>query len=133
MPFCSILLYLLPDKRHLRVAEISSILHQNHFIICGVFGVLMSYEIARRIKLVVWRVSRGSGGVLRDLGGSMLIKWVQFDPYRALFASLEVLYGTRCGFKNHIMVQMFNDFRGGTTDTFLDLWGPPGGLQNTII
>ena len=97
----------------------------------------MSYEIARRIKLVVGRVtervSRGSGGVLRDLGGSMLIKWVQFDPYRALFASLEVLYGTRCGFKNHIMVQMFNDFRGGTTDTFLDLWGPPGGLQNTII
>ena len=57
MPFCSILSYLLPDKRHLRVAEISSILHQNYLTICGVWGVLVTSEIARKVKLVVGRVT----------------------------------------------------------------------------
>ena len=65
-----------------------------------------------------------------------MVKGVQFDPYRALFAPLEVLYGGRCGFKNHIMVQLFNDYTviysGGTTDTFLDLWGSLGASKILI-
>ena len=63
MPFCSIPIHLLPDKRHPRAAEISIILHQNHFKIWGVLGVLVSYEITRGIKLDVGRVTeREKGG-----------------------------------------------------------------------
>ena len=57
MPFCSIFVYLLSDKRHPGAAAISSILHQNNFIIWGVLGVLVSYKISRGIKLVVVSVT----------------------------------------------------------------------------
>ena len=63
MPFSSILLHLLPYKRHPRAAEISIILHQNYFKIWGGLGVLVSYEITRGIKLVVGRLTeREKGG-----------------------------------------------------------------------
>ena len=57
MPICSILLHLLPDKRHPRAAEISTIQHQNYFKIWGVLEVLVSYEITRGIKLVLGGLS----------------------------------------------------------------------------
>ena len=66
MPFCGIFLYLLPDKRHPGEAEISIILHQNYFIFWGVLGVLVSYTIARGIKIVVG----GSLGGLRFFWGA---------------------------------------------------------------
>ena len=81
MPFSSILLHLLPYKRHPRAAEISIILHQHYFKIWGVLGVLVSYEITRGVTLVVRRVSErvykgfrgvlgGPGWVNSGLGGS---------------------------------------------------------------
>ena len=63
MPFCSIPIHLLPDKRHPRAAEISIILHQNYFKIWGVLGVPVSYEITRGIKLDVGRVTERVNGV----------------------------------------------------------------------
>ena len=69
IPFCSILLYLLPDKRHPRAAEISTIPDQNNFLIFGVLGVLGSYEITRGIKLVVGRVTEKVKGGFWGLGG----------------------------------------------------------------
>ena len=57
MPYCSIFVYLLSDKVHPEAAEISTILHQNNFINWGVLGVLVSYKIAREIKLVLARVT----------------------------------------------------------------------------
>ena len=69
MPFCSILLHLLPDKRHPRAAEISTILHQNYFKIWGVVGVLVSCEIARGIKLVVGRLTEREKGVFGGYRG----------------------------------------------------------------
>ena len=57
MPFCSIFVYLLPDKRLPGAAEISTILYQNNFIIWGVLGVLVSYKMTRGIKIVVARVT----------------------------------------------------------------------------
>ena len=63
MPFSSILLHLLPYKRHPRAAEISIILHQHYFKIWGVLGVLVSYEITRGIKLDVGRVTERVNGV----------------------------------------------------------------------
>ena len=69
MPFCSILLHLLPDKRLPRAAEISTILHQNYFKIWGVLGVLVSYEITRGIKLVVGRLTEREKGGLGCFGG----------------------------------------------------------------
>ena len=63
MPFCSIPIHLLPDKRHPRAAEISIILHQHYFKIWGVLGVLVSYEITRGIKLDVRRVTERVNGV----------------------------------------------------------------------
>ena len=63
MPFCSVPIHLLPYKRHPRAAEISIILHQNHFKIWGVLGVLVSYEITRGIKLDVGRVTERVNGV----------------------------------------------------------------------
>ena len=80
MPFCSIPIHLLPDKRHPRAAEISIILHQNHFKIWGVLGVLVSYEITRGIKLVVGRVTEKVKGFLGGIGGSTLVKGVLLDP-----------------------------------------------------
>ena len=69
MPFSSILLHLLPYKRHPRAAEISIILHQNHFKIWGVLGVLVSYEITRGIKLVVGRLTEREKGFFVGFGG----------------------------------------------------------------
>ena len=63
----------------------------------------------------------------------MLVKGVQFDPYRAVFAPLEVLYGTRFGFKHHIKAQLVHTYRVGITDSFLDLWGFSGGSQRAIL
>ena len=54
------------------------------------------------------------------------------DPYRALFAPLDVLYGTRFGSKHHIMIHLANIYRIGITDPFLELWGPPGDSHKAI-
>ena len=80
MPFCSIPIHLLPDKRHPRAAEISIILHQNHFKIWGVLGVLVSYEITRGIKLVVGRLTEREKWGFGGIGGSTLVKGVLLDP-----------------------------------------------------
>ena len=69
MPFCSILLYLLPDKRHPGAAEISTIIHQNNYIIWGVLGVLVSYKITRGVRLIVAVSLKGFRGVLGVFGG----------------------------------------------------------------
>ena len=42
----------------------------------------------------VWGGLRGFGGAAGGLGGS---RGGRLDPYRTLFAPLEVLYGTRFG------------------------------------
>ena len=63
---------------------------------------------------VVWRGLRGSRGGL-------------LYPYRALFAPLEVKYGTRFGFEHYIMVQLENLYWVGIADPFLAYWGLPKG------
>ena len=69
-----------------------------------------------------WGVWGGPGGVKRGL----------LYPYRALFAPLEVLYGTEFGSKHHIMIQLANVYKVAITDPFLDLWGPPRSPQRAI-
>ena len=54
-------------------------------------------------------------------------------PYTALFAPLEVLYGTRFGSKHHIMVQLDKLFWPSITDPVLDLWDHSRGPQNAIL
>ena len=58
-----------------------------------------------------------------------MVKGGLLDPYRTLFAPLEVLYATRFGSKHHKMVQLSNIYRVVITDPLLDLLGPPCGLQ----
>ena len=70
---------------------------------------------------------RGSLGVSRGVKGGLL------DPYRTLFAPLEVLFGTGFGSKQHIMAQLAYVNRVGITDPLLDLWSPPKGSQRAII
>ena len=67
------------------------------------------------------RFGGGFEGVWACFGGSGWVKGGLLDPYRTLFAPLEVLYGTRFGSKHHIMVQLSNVYRGGTTGPFSDL------------
>ena len=67
------------------------------------------------------------------LGGSTVVWGGLLDPYRTLIASLEVLYVTRFGSKQLIMVQLANMYRKGITDPFVDLFGPPWGLQNVHL
>ena len=96
----------------------------------------MSYKVTRGIILVVGGVTEmfilefgGSKGGQRwsgPLRGGLL------DPYRALIAPLEVLYGTRFGYKDNIMIQLANIYNIGITDPFLELWGPPGDSQKAI-
>ena len=67
----------------------------------------------------VWRVQGGSGG---SRGGLIY-------PCRALFAPLEVFYGTRFGSKHCIVVQLTNVYWVGITGPFLACWGPSGSSQ----
>ena len=67
------------------------------------------------------------------LGGSTVVWGGLLDPYRTLIASLEVLYGTKFGSKQLIMVQLANMYRKGITDPFVDLFGPPWRLQNVHL
>ena len=62
--------------------------------------------------------------VLGGFGGS---KVVSLTPTRALFAPLEVFFGTRFGSKHHIMVQVAHVNRVGTTES------PYRGSQRAII
>ena len=133
IPFCSILLYLLPDKRHPKAAEISIILDQHNFIIFGVLGMLGSYEITRGIKLVIGRVTERIKGGLGGIWGLKLVKGVLLVLYISLFSPLEVSYGTRFGSKHHLMVQLVNIYRVGITDQFLDLCSTSGGSQTAVI
>ena len=73
----------------------------------GVLRAIVSYKVTRRIILVVGRVTEGFWG---DLGGSQGSRGGLLYPYTALFAPLEVLYGTRFGSKHHIMVQLYKFF-----------------------
>ena len=75
----------------------------------------------------------GFRGVWGCFAGSRWVKGGLLDPYRALFAPLEVLYGTRIGSKHHIMVQLAHVNRVGIADPFPDLWNPPRGSQKAII
>ena len=69
----------------------------------GVSRAIVSYKVTRWIILVVGRVTEGFWG---DLGGSQGSRGGLLYPYTALFAPLDVLYGTRFGSKHHIMVQL---------------------------
>ena len=80
------------------------------------------------IKLVVVRVNDwvwGVWGVFEGVwgcfGGSRWVKGGLLDPYRILFAPLEVLYGTRFGSKHHMMVQLAHVRKVGITDPFQNL------------
>ena len=57
--------------------------------------------------------------------GSRGVKGCLLDPYRTLFASLEVLYGTRFGSKHHILVQLAHVYRVGIANPFLYPLGFP--------
>ena len=65
--------------------------------------------------------------------GSKGVKGGLLDPYKAPFASLEVLCGTIFGSKHYIMVQLANVRKVGITDPFPDLWSPPRDSQKAII
>ena len=93
--------------------------------IWGVLGALVSYEVTIWIRLVVARVLDGfeggwgvQGGFWGGLGGS---RGGLLYFYKALFAPLEVLYGTRFCSKHHIMVQLANVCKVDITGPFLDL------------
>ena len=80
------------------------------------------------IRLVVVRVNDwvwgGWGffeGVCGCFGGFRWVKGGLLDPYRMLFAPLEVLYGTRFGSKHHMMVQLAHVRKVGITDPFQNL------------
>ena len=77
----------------------------------------------------VWGVLRG---VWRCFGWFMWVKGGLLDPYMALFAPLEVLYGTRFGSKHHMMVQLAHVNRVGIIDPFPDLWSPRGSHKASI-
>ena len=79
------------------------------------------------------KVWGGFKGVWGCFGGSGWAKGGLLDPYRALFAPLEVLYGTIFGSKHHIMVQLAHVNRVGIIDPFPDLWSHPRGSQKAII
>ena len=48
------------------------------------------------------------------------VKGGLLDPYRMLFAPLEVLYGTKFGSNYHMMVHLAHVNRVGITDPFPD-------------
>ena len=79
------------------------------------------------------KVWGGFKGVLGCFGWSGWAKGGLLDPYRTLFAPLEVLYSTRFGSKHHIMAQLVNIYRVGITDQFLDLCSTSGGSQTAVI
>ena len=101
--------------------------------IWGILWVLVSYEVTRWSILVVARVHdgfggfggfrRGFGGVWGGLGGS---HGCLLYPYKAFFAHLEVLYGTRFCSKHHILAQLANVCKVDITGPFLDLRAPYG-------
>ena len=72
------------------------------------------------------KVWGGFEGVWACFVGSRWVKGGLLDPYRALFAPLEVLYGTRLGSKHHMMVQLAYTYSEGISDPFVDFWGPQG-------
>ena len=80
----------------------------------GILGLLVSYEVTRGTILVVGTVHDGFWGVW----GGLLY------PCMALFALLEVLYGTRFGSKHYRMFKLANICWGGITDPFLAHCGP---------
>ena len=67
----------------------------------------------------------GLGGLGESRGGLL-------NPYRTLFSPLKVLYSTKFGSKQHIMIQLANVYKVGITDPFLNLWGPSRGPQSAI-
>ena len=75
----------------------------------------MSCEVTRGTLLVVGTVHDGFWGVMGVQGGSERV-WGGLGgsrrgllyPCMALFARLEVMYGTRFGSKHYIMVQLAN-------------------------
>ena len=67
------------------------------------------------------KVWGGFEGVWGCFGGSGWVKGGLLDLYRALFAPLEVLYGTRFGSKHHMMVQLAHVNSVGITDHFPEL------------
>ena len=64
-------------------------------------------------------------GVWGCFGVSRWVKGGLHDPYRILFAPLEVLYGTRFGSKHHMMVQLAHIRKVGITDPFSRPLEPP--------
>ena len=79
------------------------------------------------------KVWGGFKGVWGCFGWSGWVKGGLLDPYRALFAPLEVLYSTRFGSKHHMRVQLAHDNKVGITDPFQDLLSPPSGSTKANI
>ena len=86
----------------------------------GVLRVILSYEVMKRIILVVGRVTEvfwvGFEGFIVTLGGLGGLQGGLFYLDGALFAPLEVLYSTKIGSKYHIMVQLAKPHRVRITD-----------------
>ena len=93
--------------------------------IWGVLGALVSYEVTIWIRLVVARVHNGfeGGWGVQGVfwGGLEGSRGCLLYSYKALFAPLEVLYGTRFCSKHHIIVQPANVYRIDITGPFLNL------------
>ena len=81
--------------------------------------------ITRGIKLVAGGIIERVWGfwflLVGVLGGREGSRGGLSDPYRARFAHLEDLYGTRFGSNHHIIVQLVNVCRVGITDPFVVL------------
>ena len=96
----------------------------------------MSCEVTRGTMLVVGTVHDGFWGVWGAQGGSGGVwggsRRGLLYPCMALFALLEVLYGTRFDSKHHILVQLAWLYSVCNTDLLLDLWGPLGAPKRPL-
>ena len=54
-------------------------------------------------------------------------------PFTGFLSPLKISYGTRFGFKYHMMVQMANLSKVELTILIFGLWGPPRVPQNDIV
>ena len=103
----------------------------------GVLRVILSYEVMKRIILVVGRVTEvfwvGFEGFKGTLGGLGGLQGGLFYLDGALFAPLEVLYSTKIGSKYHIMVQLAKPHRVRIVDPILELLDPSKDPRKTIL
>ena len=68
--------------------------------------------------------------VLGSVGGS---RGGLLYPYKALYAPLKVLHGTRFGSRQYKMAQLVNVNWVSITEPFLSGWGHSGGSKRAIL